>query len=218
MLWQACLRDGTGHTRCQLNLAMQVALGLLKDGTVAIQTALAQAQIQWPFLHDTSLISAVTAIFVPATAAAEGREDLAAATAAGIAALQAGPRLPWLYYNILLVNSALFVPVLDKVRRLSSLLDRQGCTLHIWRYLRCCLTPHSEEKLFKFGCMRLTCCKFLLGSNSIVCIMHQEATFNTVQSKFGPGSAYTNLHDRLAAVLLVATALSGESPGDSPEP
>ena len=42
----------------------------------------------------------------------------------------------------------------------------------------------------------------------------QVATFETVRQKFGPTAAHTNLHDRLADVLLVATALSGESPGE----
>ncbi len=87
----------------------------MKDGTVAIQAALAQAQLQWPFLHDISLVSAITSVFLPAAAAAPGGDDFAAAAAAGAVAraLQPGP---WLYFNLLLVNSALFTPVLDKAR------------------------------------------------------------------------------------------------------
>ncbi|BDA48870.1 hypothetical protein COCOBI_12-5530 [Coccomyxa sp. Obi] len=135
-------------------VTLEVALGLLKGGTVAIQAALAQAQLQWPFLHDVSLVSAITSVFLPAPAPGQrGDADAAAAAGAVASALQAGPPQPWLYFNLLTVNSALFVPVLDKV-----------------------------------------------------------ATFETVRQKFGPAAAHTNLHDRLADVLLVATALSGESP------
>lgn len=96
-----------------------MALGLLKDGTVAIQAALAQAQLQWPFLHDVSLISAITSVFLPPSAPVPRGDADAAAAAAGTVAstLQADAPQPWLYFNLLTVNSALFVPVLDKVRR-----------------------------------------------------------------------------------------------------
>ena len=95
-----------------------MALGLLKDGTVAIQAALAQAQLQWPFLHDISLVSAITSVFLPPSAPGPRGDADAAAAAAGavVSALQAGAPQPWLYFNLLTVNSALFVPVLDKVR------------------------------------------------------------------------------------------------------
>lgn len=40
----------------------------------------------------------------------------------------------------------------------------------------------------------------------------QAANFDTVLQKFGGGSALMSLPDRMADVLLVATALAGESP------
>ena len=95
---------------------MQVTLALMKDGTVAIQAALAQAQLQWPFLHDVSLVSAITSVFLPAVAPAPGSDEFAAAAAAGAAAHALQQPGPWLYFNLLLVNSTLFVPVLDKAR------------------------------------------------------------------------------------------------------
>ena len=87
---------------------MQVTLALQRDGTIAVQTALSRALVQWPFLHDTSIISAVCAVFIPTGARSE--VAAAAANALDMTLLQ-----PWLYSNLLLLDSQLFVPVLDKV-------------------------------------------------------------------------------------------------------
>lgn len=89
---------------------MQVALAVHADGAVAIQTAFSQALVQWPFLHDTSFVSAITAVFAPAAAASGTDGNMAAAHSLDVALLH-----PWLYLNVLLVNSQLFIPVLDKV-------------------------------------------------------------------------------------------------------
>ena len=95
---------------------LQVSIALQKDGTVAIQTALDKALVQWPFLRDISLLSAITAVFVPATSPGGSTDTArAAAAAAAAGALDMTLLQPWLYYNILLLNSQLFVPVLDKV-------------------------------------------------------------------------------------------------------
>ena len=91
-------------------------LALLKDGTIAIQTALAQALVQWPFLHDTSLVSAVMAVFMPPPAPGAASDAAAsAAVAAAADALDITLLLPWLYFNLLMTDSQLYVPVLDKV-------------------------------------------------------------------------------------------------------
>jgi hypothetical protein len=104
----------------------QLGLAVLADGTVAVQTALSQALVQWPFLHDTSFVSAITAVFIGA--------DGGAARPLDMALLQ-----PWLYNNVLLINSQLFVPVLEKVGGplgLSSALAlRVCCHIPSWR---CC--------------------------------------------------------------------------------
>ena len=86
---------------------------------MAVQTALDKALVQWPFLHDTSLLSAITAVFMP-SASPGGHPDAAksAARAAAAGALDMALLQPWLYFNALLLNSQLFIPVLDKVRRL----------------------------------------------------------------------------------------------------
>ena len=98
-------------------LALQISIALQKDGTVAVQTALDKALVQWPFLHDISLLSAVTSVFLP-SASPGGHSDAAksAARAAAAGALDMAMLQPWLYFNVLLLNSQLFVPVLDKVR------------------------------------------------------------------------------------------------------
>ena len=94
---------------------LQVSMALQKDGTVAVQTALDKALVQWPFLHDTSLVAATAAVFMPAAShshdAARSAAQAAAASALDVTLLQ-----PWLYNNVLLLNSQLFIPVLDKVR------------------------------------------------------------------------------------------------------
>ena len=41
----------------------------------------------------------------------------------------------------------------------------------------------------------------------------QVANFDVVREKFGGSAALLGLHDRIADVLLTATALSAESPG-----
>ena len=83
---------------------------------MAVQTALDKALVQWPFLHDTSLIAAITAVFVPAGHLAAGTDTAkAAAQAAAAGALDMTLLQPWLYNNVLLLNSQLFIPVLDKV-------------------------------------------------------------------------------------------------------
>lgn len=101
---------------------LQVSLALQKDGTVAVQTALDKALVQWPFLHDISLVTAVCAVFVPGAALGTGPgrsaagKDAAtsAAHAAAAGALDMTLLQPWLYNNVLLLNSQLFIPVLDK--------------------------------------------------------------------------------------------------------
>lgn len=106
---------------------LQVSIALQKDGTVAVQTALDKALVQWPFLHDTSLIAAVTAVFLPAGHVTAGTDAAkAAAQAAAAGALDMTLLQPWLYNNVLLLNSQLFIPVLDKVMPAESSLPSLG--------------------------------------------------------------------------------------------
>ena len=94
-----------------------MSIALQKDGTVAVQTALDRALVQWPFLHDTSLVAATAAVFMPAASHSIGQDAArSAAQAAAAGALDVTLLQPWLYNNVLLLNSQLFIPVLDKVR------------------------------------------------------------------------------------------------------
>lgn len=112
-------------------VAAQVMLALMKDGTIAIQAALAQALVQWPFLHDTSLLAAVMAVFMPPHAPGAGADAAAsAAVAAAADALDITLLLPWLYFNLLMTDSQLYVPVLDKVGLMTL---QHICLLPDWR-------------------------------------------------------------------------------------
>lgn len=112
-------------------LQTQVTIAMMKDGTIAVETSLSVALIQWPFLTDVSLVWAAASIFDPGYT--EGSEDdpsLAAASNAAASVL-AGPGLaPWLYFNIILQDSQLFVPVADPVSgaRATSMTDESAVT------------------------------------------------------------------------------------------
>lgn len=54
--------------------------------------------------------------------------------------------------------------------------------------------------------------KVLVRLEVLICCL-QVANFDTVREKFGGSAAAMVLHDRIADVLLTATALSAESPG-----
>ena len=42
----------------------QVTVAVMDDGTVAVEVAESQALLQWPYLSDISLITAVASVFV----------------------------------------------------------------------------------------------------------------------------------------------------------
>ena len=111
---------------------------------MAVQTALDRALVQWPFLHDTSLVAATAAVFVP-TASHSLSHDAArsAAQAAAAGALDVTLLQPWLYNNVLLLNSQLFIPVLDKVRPVFLRLCTQSPAISPGWSDRC---MHSQEK------------------------------------------------------------------------
>ena len=73
--------------------------------------------MQWPFLHDTSLLAAIMAVFLPrARAAARRRTRPRRGGRRGRGRLDVTLLQPWLYFNVLVTDSQLCVPVLDKVR------------------------------------------------------------------------------------------------------
>ena len=102
-------------------------MAVLSDGTLAIQAAMAHVLAQWPFLLDMSLSTAIAAIFAPVQGAALGERDVidtagncglgpSVGLAAEVAALEEAMLKPWLYFNLIMTDSQLFLPVLDRVR------------------------------------------------------------------------------------------------------
>jgi hypothetical protein len=75
--------------------AFHFAYSLTSDGTTACQLSAASALVQWPFLCDTSLASALTSIFLPNW----GRPQPPLGQALMLR------RWPWLYFNVVLRDS-----------------------------------------------------------------------------------------------------------------
>ncbi len=81
----------------------------MKDGTIAVEVAVARALLQWPFLSDLSLVDALMSVFVPDTAVLEEMNGSPVLT-------QPASLQPWLYFNLYLTDSEFFLPILDMVR------------------------------------------------------------------------------------------------------
>ena len=92
-------------------------MGLLTDGTIAVEVQLAELLLQWPFLSDLSFVDAASSIFQPPTEIAEATGDPlhTAAAAAAAQVVQKGALQPWLYLNIIAVNSQFVLPIFDMV-------------------------------------------------------------------------------------------------------
>ena len=82
---------------------------------MAIETSLCHTLVQWPFLTDISLIWALASIFQPEAPPAGGDAAAEAAAEAVAQTLDKSVEKAWLYLNIVLQNSQLFLPVLDLV-------------------------------------------------------------------------------------------------------
>jgi hypothetical protein len=57
---------------CTDHVAVQVRYALLQEGTSMVQVQLRQSLVQWPYLTDMSLISAIVSVFVPTWAVPPG--------------------------------------------------------------------------------------------------------------------------------------------------
>lgn len=108
---------------------MQATIGLQKDGSIAIEVDVALALLQWPFLTDISLVWAAASIFDPAAAPVDQDPSSAAATAAADALLMSTEPSPWLYFNAILRDSQVFIPVADPVSPTPSLSKPTACTV-----------------------------------------------------------------------------------------
>jgi hypothetical protein len=120
------------------NVRVEVSVAVLSDGTTAVEIALSSALIQWPYFHDASLIMSLINLFkVPSIEEREENGDDypvpqqeqqqsekqqqgtkavppgGMATSLGsLAASDSGPS-SWLYVNALLVDTEIFVPIID---------------------------------------------------------------------------------------------------------
>lgn len=95
-------------------VSLQATVAVMQDGTIAIEANLSHALVQWPFLSDISLVWAAASIFQPDASTGDDPADKAAAQAVA-ETLDKSTQQPWLYLNIVLRNSQLFLPVLDLV-------------------------------------------------------------------------------------------------------
>lgn len=95
---------------------LQATIALLKDGTIAVEVNMSLALVQWPFLTDISLAWAAASIFDPGSAGSSGVDPAVAAASSALDSILTSPeRAPWLYFNCILRDSQLFVPVADPV-------------------------------------------------------------------------------------------------------
>lgn len=102
-------RGNSGHADLQATIA------LMKDGTIAIEVSTALTLIQWPFLTDISLAWAAASIFDPSLVENEADPSLSRTEIdAVLASSEVGP---WLYFNCILRDSQMFLPVADPVSR-----------------------------------------------------------------------------------------------------
>lgn len=87
-------------------IRFEASVGILEDSTMAIELALSGALIQYPYFHDMSLINGIVGIFK-----SEGKseqmhaDDDLEAVFVDIS--------PWMYLNMIITDTEVFVPVVD---------------------------------------------------------------------------------------------------------
>ncbi len=92
----ACPHDGEHN-------CVRVSFAIMHDGTMANEVELCHTLVQWPYLTEMSLVSAIIAIFLPGWGQpAAGPESLLRLATA-----------PWFYFNLIFTNSQIYVPVLS---------------------------------------------------------------------------------------------------------
>ena len=89
------------------NIRLEAGVGILSDSTMAVEIALSGGLLQWPYFHDTSLISSIVNIFNTGTAEERENDD-------HVKKSEDMPDItPWMYINVLITDTELFVPVID---------------------------------------------------------------------------------------------------------
>ena len=89
------------------NIRFEASVGILSDSTTAVEVALSGALIQYPYFHDTSLINGIAGIFklTGGSDEEEANLDPHGAMFSDISS--------WLYLNVLITDTEVFVPVVD---------------------------------------------------------------------------------------------------------
>jgi hypothetical protein len=91
---------------------LSLLFAYLADGTMAVEMALTRCLLQWPYLSDMSLASTATAVFLPGW-----RRPAAPAAPAGAPPPEDDrdplEAWPWMYVNIVLRDSQVYVPLLS---------------------------------------------------------------------------------------------------------
>lgn len=93
---------------------MQATIALMKDGTIAVEVSTSLTLLQWPFLTDISLAWAAASIFDPNLVDNDAPEGMTPNELDAI--LASTEASPWLYFNCILRDSQIFIPVADPVR------------------------------------------------------------------------------------------------------
>jgi len=93
------------------NVRLEVSVAILEDSTTAVEVGLSSALLQWPYFKDLSLIWSVANVFksVPPGEREQVNDD--------VPVVKESPPAPgpssWLYFNVILTETEIFVPVLD---------------------------------------------------------------------------------------------------------
>ena len=90
---------GDDHHAC-----LKILFHLLADGTMANEVDMCHTLLQWPYLTDMTLISALVSIFQP---------SWCRPPASPVPSWLPEAAGPWFYFNLLIRNSQLFLPVLS---------------------------------------------------------------------------------------------------------
>ena len=93
---QSSNQSSTGAGSSTPNFSnFQVSYSMVVDGTMAVEVQLAHALLQWPYLTDMTMVSAIVSVFVPSWGGP-------AWTLEQVLQLR---RQSWLYFNLLIRDS-----------------------------------------------------------------------------------------------------------------
>ena len=92
--------------RSNRNIRFEASVGVLTDSTMAVEVALSGALVQYPYFHDMSLINGIASIFTSSTAS-DGQE------ASGDPPDETSDISSWMYLNVLVTDTEIFIPVVD---------------------------------------------------------------------------------------------------------